>query len=59
MNYTFSELENMTCQSFGGNNCVMHGCMFECQLEEAKIRALIRENNFSIDQAKEYLKHTR
>ncbi len=54
-NYTFSELEKMTCRSFGGNNCVLHGCMFECQLYIAKIKALMREKNFSEEQAKQYL----
>lgn len=55
-NYTFSQLQKMTCRSFGGNNCVLHGCMFECQLYEAKIKAIMKEKNLSEDQAKEYLK---
>lgn len=52
---TFAELEKMTCQSFGGNNCVLHGCMFDCVLREAKIRALMRERGFSKDQANNFL----
>lgn len=39
MTYTIKELEEQTCQSFGGNNCVLHGCMFGCQLEAAKKKA--------------------
>lgn len=54
--YTFKELEKMTCQSFGGNNCVLHGCMFDCQLLEAKKRALMKERGFTLNQANEYLK---
>lgn len=34
--YTIQELEKQTCQSFGGINCVLHQCMYECVLEKAK-----------------------
>jgi hypothetical protein len=34
--YTKEELEKHTCKSFGGNNCILHQCMFECVLEQAK-----------------------
>jgi len=34
--YTREELEKETCQSFGGNNCALHQCMFNCALAEAK-----------------------
>ena len=54
--YTFEDLEKMTCQSFGGTNCALHGCMFNCQLLEAKKQALMREKGFSLSQAEEYLK---
>ncbi len=36
-------LETQTCYSYGGINCVLHGCMFECVLREAKKRAIIAE----------------
>lgn len=58
-NHTFSELEKMTCRSFGGNNCVLHGCMFECQLQMEKIKALMKEKNLSENQAKEYIERIR
>lgn len=59
MDYTFSELERMSCQSFGGNNCVLHGCMFDCQLQMAKIKAIMKEKNLSEDQAREYIERIR
>ena len=37
--YSLKELEKETCRSFGGNNCVLHGCMFYCVLEDAKKKA--------------------
>ncbi len=37
--YTTEELSKETCRSFGGNNCVLHQCMFDCVLNEAKKRA--------------------
>lgn len=46
MDYTLAELERKDCASFGGNNCVLHGCMFFCILEEAKKEARKRENKF-------------
>ena len=39
MEYTLEELAKETCSSFGGNNCVLHQCMFGCVLEEAKKKA--------------------
>jgi hypothetical protein len=38
--YSLEYLKTQTCRSFGGNNCVLHGCMFDCQLKEAKKRAI-------------------
>lgn len=53
--WTLKELEQQSCSSFGGNNCAMHGCMFNCQLREAKIRAIVREQGVSEEQAKNIL----
>lgn len=39
MELTLEQLEKETCSSYGGNNCVLHGCMFSCQLADAKARA--------------------
>lgn len=39
MTYTIEELEKMSCRAYGGNNCVLHGCMFECR-RIAKINQL-------------------
>ncbi len=39
MEYTIEELSKETCNSFGGNNCVLHQYMFGCVLEEAKKKA--------------------
>lgn len=30
------ELEKMSCRQYGGNNCALHQCMFECQLKKKK-----------------------
>nr|DAL72511.1 MAG TPA: hypothetical protein [Caudoviricetes sp.] len=54
--WTVKELEKETCLSFGGNNCVLHGCMFDCALREAKRRALKRETNLSDEEIDEKLK---
>ncbi len=45
MEYSLEDLEKETCLSFGGNNCVLHGCMFNCALREAKKRAIQIEIN--------------
>ena len=29
--YTVEELEKMSCRAYGGNNCALHVCMFECR----------------------------
>jgi len=34
--HTKDELDKHTCSSFGGNNCVLHQCMFYCVLQKAK-----------------------
>lgn len=43
MELTLEQLKKETCQSYGGNNCVLHGCMFECALQAA-MRKLLSEN---------------
>ena len=43
MKYTTKQLKKETCRSFGGNNCVLHGCMFGCELEKARARAKGKE----------------
>lgn len=32
---TLAQLEEKTCANFGGSNCVLHGCMFTCALNDA------------------------
>lgn len=32
---SLEELKKETCSSYGGNNCVMHQCMFGCVLQKA------------------------
>lgn len=51
--YTLQELENRTCQSFGGNNCVLHGCMFGCTLVEAKKQAIKKQQEQGVKYSKE------
>lgn len=40
---TLQELEKHTCKSYGGNNCILHQCMFGCVLEKAKQKLLNEE----------------
>ncbi len=56
MEYSLKELNNDTCRSFGGNNCVLHQCMFNCRLIEAKTLAYMREQGLSKEEAKERAK---
>jgi hypothetical protein len=42
---SLEDLEKETCQSFGGINCVLHQCMFECVLNKAKERATNSDKN--------------
>lgn len=36
---TLEELNKLSCREYGGNNCVLHQCMFDCALAKAKERA--------------------
>jgi len=40
---TLKKLNEHTCRSYGGNNCVLHQCMFYCVLWKAKQEAAKRE----------------
>ena len=40
MAYTIEQLEKESCSSFGGNNCVLHQCMYGCVLQDAKKKAM-------------------
>jgi len=52
---TLDELKKETCQSYGGNNCVLHGCMFSCQLTDA-MKARMKEKGMSDEEIKKELK---
>lgn len=40
---TVKQLQKETCRSFGGNNCVLHQCMFGCVLQKEIKQAYERE----------------
>jgi len=42
--YLLKDLEKMDCRSFGGNNCVLHQCMFSCVLSDEIKKAKERES---------------
>lgn len=55
---TLAQLKATDCRSFGGNNCVLHGCMFYCVLYEAKKNALAKEKGITRTELDTILKTT-